>query len=117
MSLFDEMKNSVVSFGKDISKSAKDTTDIAKIKMEIKKKENANDELYMAIGKAYYEAHKNDAECEYPQVAEITANLADIEAYGVQANEIKGFATCPNCGAQVNPGAVFCGSCGNKMNN
>lgn len=116
MAFLDNVKNTAMSIGKDISKAAKDTADITKMKMDISKKESTIQELYVEIGKRFYEEHKNDEACEYPQVATITTTLEEIAALQSQQNDIKGVAVCPNCGAQVTAGAAFCGSCGNKMN-
>lgn len=116
MGLFDDVKNTVVGMGKDISKSAKDTTDIAKIRMEVKKKEGIIENLYRAIGQAYFEQHKDDEEPGFPQVTEIKTALAEIAALEAEEKTIKGVVICPNCGATISSTAAFCGTCGQKLN-
>lgn len=75
-------KSSVVA--KEAAQKAQDAADMAKIKVDILAKEKEIKDIYAKIGKAYYEAHKEDAE-EFAEefaedVAEINAKFAAIAA-------------------------------------
>lgn len=84
--LFGKIEEAVISVGKEASKAAKeatqaakDVTGSAKEKLDIKSKEFDIKTLCTELGKAYYEAHKDDAEFEFEQMQKII----DLE------NEIK----------------------------
>lgn len=55
--------------GKGVSQKAKDITGIAKLKLDIKSKEDYVNKLYMAIGKRYYEMHHEDAEPLFEEIS------------------------------------------------
>ena len=69
-------KGSVVA--KEAAQKAQDAADMAKIKVDILAKEREIKDIYAKIGKAYYEAHKEDAEDFAEEVAEISAKFAAI---------------------------------------
>ena len=92
MSFFDEMKESLVSAGKDVSQKAKE------------------------VGRTYFDAHKDDEEnAENEQFKVIKEALAEIERMKTEILNLQGAAECPNCGARMPQGASFCSSCGAKM--
>ena len=94
MSFFDEMKESLVSAGKDVSQKAKEVSGVAKLKLDVKSKED-----YV----------------EKQQFTVIKEALAEIERMKAEILNLQGAAECPNCGARMPQGASFCSSCGTKM--
>ena len=64
---FDKVKEGLLNVGKDVEEFAKNTSNTAKIKYDIHNKESFIEKQYALLGKAYYEAHKNEdvAEQEY----------------------------------------------------
>ena len=60
MSFFDEMKESLVSAGKDVSQKAKEVSGIARLKLDIKSKEDYVEKQYAILGRMYYEQHKDE---------------------------------------------------------
>ena len=97
MEFFDKLSESLVSAGKDVSQKAKDVSEIAKLKLDIKSKEDYVQKQYEELGRSYYEKHKDEEECE------------EAEQF------FQGSAECPKCGAKMPEGAVYCSNCGTKM--
>ena len=58
MSFFDEMKESLVSAGKDVSQKAKEVSGVAKLKLDVKSKEDYVEKQYAELGRTYFDAHK-----------------------------------------------------------
>ena len=61
-----KVKSSLVNAGKEVESMAKDASSVAKIKIDIHNKEVFLEKQYALLGKAYYEAHKDE------EVEEIT---------------------------------------------
>lgn len=116
MDFFDKLGESLVSAGRDVSQKAKDVSEIAKLKIDIKAKEDYVDRQYRELGAAYYDKHKNEEECdEAEQFFLISEALNEIERMKAEVLRIQGSAVCPNCGMKMPEGAAFCSSCGNRM--
>lgn len=116
MEFFDKLGESLVSAGKDVSQRAKDMSEIAKLRLDIKSKEDYVEKKYAALGEAYYEKHKNEEGCEdAEQLFLIGEALEEIERMKAEVLRIQGSAECPKCGTKMPDGASFCSSCGAKM--
>lgn len=57
---FEQLKQDVVSAGKEIGEKAKELSDTAKTKVDIQGKKRELDKLYAALGRVYYAAHKGE---------------------------------------------------------
>ena len=101
MEFFDKLSETIVSAGKDVGQKAKDVSGIAKLKMDIRSKEDFVEKQYAELGKAYYEKH--------------TEALGEIERMRAEVFKLQGAVECPKCGAKMPQGAAFCSSCGTKM--
>lgn len=116
MDFFDKLGETIVSAGKDVSQKAKDVSEIAKLKLDIKSKEDFVDDQYLALGKAYYESHKDEEGCEQAeQLFLIREALQEIERMKSEVLRIRGAAECPSCGNKMPEGAAFCSNCGAKL--
>ena len=125
MELFDKLSETIVSAGKDVGQKAKDVSEIAKLKMDIKSKEDFVEKQYAELGKAYYEKHNDDETEETGENGEktpeqehfflISEALGEIERMRAEVLKIQGAAECPKCGAKMPQGAAFCSNCGTKM--
>ena len=105
MEFFDKLSETIVSAGKDVGQKAKDVSGIAKLKMDIRSKEDFVEKQYAELGKAYYEKH----------FFLITEALGEIERMRAEVFKLQGAVECPKCGAKMPQGAAFCSSCGTKM--
>ncbi len=105
MSFFDEMKESLVSAGKDVSQKAKEVSGVAKLKLDVKSKEDYVEKQYAELGRTYFDAHRDDEEnAENEQFKVIKEALAEIERMKTEILNLQGAAECPNCGARMPQG-------------
>ena len=58
MDVFEKIGDTIVQVGKDVTQKAKDVSGIAKLKLDIRSKEELVKEQYMEIGKIYYKRNK-----------------------------------------------------------
>jgi len=116
MEFFDKLSETIVSAGKDVGQKAKDVSEIAKLKMDIKSKEDFVEKQYAELGKAYYEKHKDDETEETGENGEKTPEQEHFFLISEALGEIERMrAECPKCGAKMPQGAAFCSNCGTKM--
>ena len=116
MDFFDKLGESLAMAGKDVTQKAKDVSEIAKLKLDIKSKEDYVQKQYMALGLAYYEKHKDEEGIEEAeQFFLIKEAMEEIERMKAEVLRIQGSAECPKCGAKMPEGATFCSSGGTKM--
>ena len=122
MDFFDKLSETIVSAGKDVGQKAKDVSGIAKLKMDIRSKEDFVEKQYAELGKAYYEKHKDEENAEIEEKTPeqehfflITEALGEIERMRAEVFKLQGAAECPKCGAKMPQGAAFCSNCGTKM--
>ena len=118
MSFFDDVKESLVSAGKDVSQKAKEVSGVARLKLDVKTKEDFVTKQYAELGRMYYEQHKEDEEAaNEEQLKVIREALEEIERMKAEILNLQGASECPNCGAKMPLGAAFCSSCGTKLEN
>ena len=116
MGFFDELTESLTTAGKDVTQKAKDMSEIARLKLDIKSKEDYVQKQYMAIGQAYFEKHKDEEGIEEAeQFFLIREALDEIERMKAEILKLRWAAECPKCGAKMPEGATFCSNCGTKM--
>ena len=114
MGFFDELGDSIVKTTKDLGKMAQNTGDITKLTYDKKVKEQELTKLYEKLGKKYYEDHKDE---ESEDIQEIKACELRLQEIADEIMKVKGGTSCPKCGALVKTGAMYCSSCGEKINN
>lgn len=116
MALFDDLGKKLTQKSQDIAEKTKNFTEIAKLNSQISDEEKALDKTFQELGKAYFEAHKDDAEEALKGFVEsINSSNEAIAEYKKEIALIKGVTNCPACGAEVPSGAAFCNFCGHKM--
>lgn len=111
-STFEKVGNTITSTGKDGINKAKDVKDTVKIQMDIKDKESEVTKMYRDLGKAYYQAYKDNETQEFDQVLAINAAFEEITQLKASLDSLKGIKRCPSCGNQVATDAKFCPECG-----
>ena len=116
MSFFDEMKDSLVSAGRDVSQKAKEASSIAKLKLDVNSKEEFVKKQYEELGRTYFEAHKDEEGfAGNEQFRVIREALEEIARMKTEILNLQGAVLCPKCGAQNPADASFCSSCGTKL--
>lgn len=106
-------------FGKhmqDMGENIGLNTEVNKLNAAIEAEEAQIEKLYYFIGKAYYEAHKNDVNGEeWDRISQINGSLARIEEYKEAIHKLKDVIVCDNCQAEIPAGSHFCTKCGAKV--
>ena len=116
MAFFGNLGGKIKNVGQNIAHSTKKFADVTKLKSSISDNEKQITELYTAIGKEYYERHKDDVNAEEQKNIEaITALFKQINDLKEEIKELEGVATCPNCGKDVPSDVMFCNHCGCKI--
>uniref|UniRef100_UPI0040565B41 zinc ribbon domain-containing protein n=1 Tax=Agathobacter sp. TaxID=2021311 RepID=UPI0040565B41 len=112
---FNKVKEGILSAGKEVESFAKDASAIAKIKYDIHTKEDFLEKQYALLGKAFYNAHKDEEVEEsvyFAPIAEAEEALANLKADLLAA---QGAKECPSCGAKQAEKHDFCSSCGASL--
>lgn len=113
MAFFEELGRRVSDFGQGVATKTKNFSDVSKLNGAIADLERQIANAYAGIGKAYYEAHKDDPNAEQREgIAYINSAMEQIRQYQEQVKVIRGIVKCPHCGADVSATAPFCSSCG-----
>lgn len=115
MDFFDKLGKKIAEASRDVADKTKELTDTAKVKLDMKNKEDYIESQYTSIGKQYFESHQFDDSDEYPQIAMIKAAMDEIDELKAQLMNIKGAKECPNCHQMVPMDAEYCSFCGAKV--
>ncbi len=116
MELFDKLGDTIISVSKDATQRAKDLSELARLRMEIRAKQDYLNKLYLEIGKIYYDTHKDDEEKEFKeQMLLIKDALEVLDELKQQLGQIKGTVKCTACGQDMPIEADFCSKCGTKL--
>lgn len=116
MGFFDNVRSSLTETSQDLTKKAKDTTEIFRLTNLNKTKEKEIEKVIYQVGTAYYSNCKDECEMKFPELVsqiqklqeEIAANKEMIEKLSIEE-------VCPKCGKKLSPGAKFCIYCGSSM--
>ena len=116
MGFFDNVRSSLTETSQDLTKKAKDTTEIFRLTNLNKTKEKEIEKVIYQVGMAYYSNCKDECEMKFPELVsqiqklqeEIAANKEMIEKLSIEE-------VCPKCGKKLSPGAKFCIYCGSSM--
>lgn len=115
MDFFEQVGKKLSDAGRGIARQTRNLSDLTALHGRIAEKEKKLQQLYIAIGKAYYEEHAEDASCPYEEVAEIGVLKREIDQCYEEQRRIKGGVTCPACGSEVAKDSMFCNNCGAKI--
>jgi len=115
MSILDGIGETLNMAYNEASKRAKDASGIAKLSYKIKQKESFVSVQYGALGKAYFEDHKDDADPAYEGIDLINDALKEIEELKDELAKVKGNRKCPGCGAELKGEPAYCSKCGTKI--
>ena len=112
MELFEKIGDTIVSAGKDVTEKAKELSSVAKLKMDIRSKEDFLQKQYAELGKLYYEAHKEEEVPEQECFASIAQTLGEIQSLKDEILVTQGAVICPQCGAKQPKEHTYCDKCG-----
>ena len=114
---FDKLKDDLFSVGKEVGDRVSDVSNIAKLKLDVRSKEEFLERQFAQLGRMYYAAHKNDVEAvaEQDTFVAIAETEAKIEGIKQTILDLQGAVCCPNCGEKYQKGFKFCPSCGAEL--
>lgn len=116
MAFWEDFSEIISTKSKEAADKAKTLTDIANLKGQIVTQENALLRNYREIGRAYYNAHKNDTEKEFPdEMNNIAKAKRTISELNKKISELKGTKKCASCGCEMANDSAFCPRCGQKV--
>lgn len=110
-----KVKESLVNAGKEVESFAKDASAVAKIKIDIHNKETFLEKQYALLGKAFYDAHKDEdieEKVYFTSINEAQEELAKLKADLLAA---QGAVECPSCGSKQPGEKAFCADCGASL--
>ena len=114
MDFFSKLGETITETSKDVSQKAKDLTELARLNMCVKKKEDFVQKQYLEIGKQYFGIHKDDEEPFFEEISVIKEKQQEILQLEMQIAAIKGQKKCQNCGTLLEQDSIFCRKCGAK---
>ena len=110
-----KVKESLVNAGKEVESMAKDASAVAKIKIDIHNKEVFLEKQFALLGKAFYEAHKDEdieEQVYFTSIKEAEVELAQLNADLLAAT---GSVECPSCGSKQPQEKPFCADSGASL--
>lgn len=115
--MFEKFVETLNNTGKTVSEKTKQGSDIVKANIKISSEERALNDVYLEIGKTYYENNAENPCCDtmkelFDMVVEKKASIAALKQ---QIRTIKGVSVCDACGAENPVENEFCGKCGAKI--
>lgn len=113
MVFIDSSKRQTLKIGQEDLSQTKPALEIAQHDEAIERARQEIEAIYVAIGRAYFEKHKDDTEAEErTQILQIVQLLNDISQHESQIQQLKEIRTCSKCGAKMSSTAKFCNACG-----
>ena len=116
---FDKLKDDLFSVGKEVGDRVSDVSNIAKLKLELRSKEDFIQRQFAELGRLYYEANKEaaDSVAEQDLFNSIAETEAQIEETKSTILNLQGAICCPECGEKYQKGYKFCPFCGGELRN
>lgn len=116
MAFFEDFGKKVSNASQTTIQKTKNMADIAKLNSMISDEEKKKNEIFLALGKLYYEKAKDLSEADFmEQIEAITAANERIEENKAKIEQIKKMGKCPQCGETVSNNSSFCSACGYRI--
>lgn len=116
MAFLDNFDKKITQLGQGAFQKTKEVSESMRITGLIKEEEKKQQDIYMAVGRYYMENINENVtgilEDWHTQMEEIKYRIAQ---YKEQLRLLKGVSVCPNCHAEISNNAMFCSSCGAKL--
>ena len=116
MAFFDNIKGKVTQASQTTVQKAKDLSEIAKLNTAVS---NAEKQIFTIYGQIGMEIYKAYADNPQPEVAELVEQVKALEAAIQESKDriktLSAGEVCPECGAKISKGMVFCSTCGAKL--
>ncbi len=116
MSFMDKFKKGA----SDVSKKAKDTVEINRLKMQVSNKEKEMNQLFIQIGQQAYELYQEHAaeqmgEGNVSRFTRIDELNEEVHQLKLEIANLNGQKQCSSCKEYVDVNIKFCSTCGNAF--
>lgn len=111
----DKLTGTLGSAGKVLSDKFNDTSNLAKLNIELKSKQTFVEKQYISIGKKVYEIESKKDETALEEVFLIRQTLEEMKDIRHEILEIKGLQKCPHCGMEIEKAVRYCPNCGRSV--
>lgn len=116
MAFFEQLGKTINDASDSLKRKTQNFTEVNSLEKQVNSNQAVIQNMYVEIGRAYYETHKADEQDVYAEQCRVITNaLGQIAQLQDQIRIKKGIQLCPNCGAQLAPGSVFCAGCGTQV--
>lgn len=116
MAFFEDIGKKVSQTSQGAIRKTKIMAETSKINSQISAEKRTISDNFMKLGERYFELFGENPDENLAvfvtAVREAQQRIADFEE---QIKKLKGVECCPNCGAEVMEGALFCTGCGTKL--
>ena len=116
MSIFDEVKRSISSTGKQVAKRTKEISDAVSIRSQINEEKENVAKLYATVGKKVFQnATEADEEKFFMEFTSIRSSLERKRELEERLTGMDGCIYCSECGARIDKNSKFCNKCGARV--
>lgn len=116
MAFLDDISKKISQASQNVVQKTKDFSDVNRINSLVADEEKKMNNNYYQIGKLYVAMYGNNHAPEFDHmISQIKESERKINDFRQQLKDIKGIVNCERCGAEVEPGVAFCGTCGAPM--
>ncbi len=116
MAFFEQIGKHLTDAGQNVAQQTKNLAETTQLNNTISEKEKKISELYISLGKSYYDRHKNDTSAtDQKMIEQINTLYSEILECKNKIKKIKGITKCIKCGADIPVNVAFCSNCGTKI--
>ncbi len=113
MAFLDNMDKTLSHLGQSAIKKTKDMSETVRLSSLIREEEEKQTELLQKMGEYVYQKFPETIDEQLKSLREqIMKSKEKVEQCNARVNELKGAERCPECGAVISSGSVFCSMCG-----
>lgn len=118
VSIFDSIGKKIGETAQAAQKKANETIEITKLNKAISNEEAKIEKIYYELGRRLYDLYAQghdvgeDFEQECEEISVYKDNIKDLKK---KIMELKNIRLCPNCGAEIDEGTLYCSKCGTKI--
>ena len=113
MAFLDNMDKTLSHLGQSEIKKTKDMSETVRLSSLIREEEEKQTELLQKMGEYVYQKFPETIDEQLKSLREqIMKSKEKVEQCNARVNELKEAERCPECGAVISSGSVFCSMCG-----
>lgn len=116
MDFFDKLGSKLTQTSQSAVQKTKDMAETLRLSNLIAEKEKRCDQLFLEIGRSWYQQLEGEAPVPFQALAaELRALESELDGLRESVRQLKGARLCPSCGKEQPFGPAFCSFCGGKL--